>query len=96
MSLLLAFPVKTFMSRPVHTISPRKNPAETAQLMGRHDIGRLPVVEDGQLVGIITRSDAMGHFYGLVPWIAILTRPAFGIKPVVANGLNQRFMLTVI
>ncbi|MDX2455587.1 CBS domain-containing protein [Desulfosarcina sp.] len=40
---------------------------EAAQLMVKHDIGRLPVVEDGQLVGIITRSDAMGHFYGLCP-----------------------------
>ena len=40
---------------------------EAAQLMVKHDIGRLPVVEDGQLVGIITRSDAMGQFYGLCP-----------------------------
>lgn len=55
------------MSRPVHTISPWKNPAEAAQLMVKHDIGRLPVVEDGQLIVIITRSDAMGHFYGRCP-----------------------------
>jgi CBS domain-containing protein len=61
------FPVKAFMSRPVHTISPCNHAAEAAQLMVKHDIGRLPVVEDGQLIGIITRSDAMGHFYGLCP-----------------------------
>ena len=60
-------PVKAFMSRPVQPISPWKNTAEAAQLMVKHDMGRLPVVEDGQLVGIITRSDAMGHFYGLCP-----------------------------
>ena len=60
-------PVKAFMSRPVHTISPCNHPAEAAQLMAKHDIGRLPVVEGGQLVGIITRSDAMAHFYGLCP-----------------------------
>ncbi len=59
--------VKAFMSRPVHTISPWKNSAEAAQLMVKHDIGRLPVVEDGQLVGITIRSDAMGYFYGLCP-----------------------------
>ena len=55
------------MSRPVHTISPWKNPVEAAQLMVKHNIERLPMVEDGQLAGIITRSEAMGHFYGLCP-----------------------------
>ena len=53
------------MSRPVHTISPWKNMAEVTRLMVKHDIGRLPVVGDGQLVDIITRSDAMDHVYGL-------------------------------
>jgi len=60
-------PVKAFMSRPVHTIPPWKNPAEAAHVMVRYDIGRLPVVNEGQLVGIITRSDSMSHFYGLCP-----------------------------
>ncbi len=60
-------PVKAFMIAPVHMIEPWKSPAEAAHLMGKHDFGRLPVVEDGQLVGIITRSDAMNLFYGLCP-----------------------------
>jgi tRNA nucleotidyltransferase (CCA-adding enzyme) len=60
-------PVKAFMSQPVYTISPAKSPAEAAHLMVKHDIGRLPVLDGGKLVGIITRSDAMGHFYGLCP-----------------------------
>jgi CBS domain-containing protein len=60
-------PVKAFMSTPVHTIKPWKSPAAAAHLMVKHDIGRLPVMDDGQLVGIITRSDAMSHFYGLCP-----------------------------
>ncbi|BBO74570.1 hypothetical protein DSCW_19870 [Desulfosarcina widdelii] len=59
--------VKTFMSQPVHTISPDKSPAAAAHRMVKHDIGRLPVVAEGKLVGILTRSDAMGHFYGLCP-----------------------------
>ena len=57
--------VRAFMSRPVHMISPWKNMAEVTRLMVKHDIGRLPVVGDGQLVDIITRSDAMDHVYGL-------------------------------
>jgi CBS domain-containing protein len=60
-------PVTAFMSHPVHTISPDKSSAEAAHRMVKHDIGRLPVVEGGKLIGIITRSDAMGHFYGLCP-----------------------------
>ena len=60
-------PVKAFMSTPVHTIQPWKNPAAATHLMVKHDIGRLPVGDDGRLVGIITRSDAMSHFYGLCP-----------------------------
>ena len=60
-------PVKAFMSTPVHTIQPWKNPAVATHLMVKHDIGRLPVVDEGRLVGIITRSDAMSHFYGLCP-----------------------------
>ena len=60
-------PIKAFMNRPVHTLSPWKNPSKAAQLMAKHDIGRLPVVKDQQIIGIITRSDAMGLFSGLCP-----------------------------
>jgi CBS domain-containing protein len=35
--------------------------------MVKHDIGRLPVVENNRIIGIITRSDAMLYFYDLLP-----------------------------
>jgi nanoRNase/pAp phosphatase (c-di-AMP/oligoRNAs hydrolase)/CBS domain-containing protein len=60
-------PVKAFMSTKVVTIQPGKSPIQAARVMVRHDIGRLPVVEDGKLIGIITRSDAMTYFYDLLP-----------------------------
>ncbi len=60
-------PVKAFMSTKVLSISPEKNPMHAVAVMVRHDIGRLPVVEDGKVVGIITRSDAMRYFYDLLP-----------------------------
>ena len=49
------------------TIEPGKSPIQAARIMVRHDIGRLPVVENGRIIGIITRSDAMLYFYDLLP-----------------------------
>ena len=63
----LAAPVKAFMTSKVLTITPEKSPGQAVGLMIKHDIGRLPVVADGQVVGIITRSDAMRYFYDLLP-----------------------------
>ncbi|MEE4265639.1 MAG: CBS domain-containing protein [Desulfobacteraceae bacterium] len=63
----LTAPVKAFMTPNVRTIDPGKSPVEAARLMVKHDIGRLPVVEDGKIIGIITRSDTMLYFYDLLP-----------------------------
>jgi CBS domain-containing protein len=60
-------PVRAFMSPHVVTISPRESPGHAAHLMIKHDIGRLPVIEDGKIVGIFSRSDAVANFYGLCP-----------------------------
>lgn len=60
-------PVKAFMRTDVITITPGKSPMEVARLMVKHDIGRLPVVEKGNIIGIITRSDTMLYFYDLLP-----------------------------
>ena len=63
----LQAPVKAFMSRRVISIEPGHSPIQAARKMVRHDIGRLPVVEDGRIIGIITRSDVMMYFYDLLP-----------------------------
>jgi tRNA nucleotidyltransferase (CCA-adding enzyme) len=60
-------PVKAFMSRQVKYIAPDKSPTQAAQLMIRHDIGRLPVVENDRIIGILTRSDTMRYLYDLLP-----------------------------
>jgi tRNA nucleotidyltransferase (CCA-adding enzyme) len=60
-------PVKAFMSTKIMVIAPGKSPMQAARLMVKHDIGRLPVVENGRIIGIITRSDAMLYFYDLLP-----------------------------
>jgi CBS domain-containing protein len=60
-------PVKAFMSTRIQIIGPGESPLEAAHRMVKHDIGRLPVVEDGRLIGIVTRSDTMRYFYDLLP-----------------------------
>lgn len=60
-------PVKAFMSRNTISITPDRSPVEAARIMVKHDIGRLPVIEEGRLIGIVTRSDAMTYFYDLLP-----------------------------
>ena len=60
-------PVRAFMTTNVITIEPGKSPMQAARLMIKHDIGRLPVVESGRVIGIVTRSDTMRYFYDLLP-----------------------------
>ena len=60
-------PVKAFMSPEVISISPDKSPMEVARMMIKHDIGRIPIIKNGNLIGIITRTDAMLYFYDLLP-----------------------------
>ncbi len=60
-------PVKAFMSRKVITVTPMHSVAEAMRILIRNDIGRLPVVEDERVIGIISRSDAMIYYYDLIP-----------------------------
>jgi len=63
----LKSPVKAFMNTRNITIGPDKSPMEAARIMVKHVIGRLPVVENGKIIGIMSRSDAMLYFYDLLP-----------------------------
>ena len=56
-SLLDRLPAKEFMAYEPITISPDATIREAAQLMLRHKIGGLLVVENDELVGIITETD---------------------------------------
>ena len=60
-------PVKAFMSRNVISIDYDKNAIEAAKLMIKNDIGRIPVIQDDKIIGIVTRSDVMLYFYDLLP-----------------------------
>lgn len=50
-------PVFAHASSPVVTAEPRMNVEEAAELMVRHGIRRLPIVDGGRLTGIVTLDD---------------------------------------
>lgn len=50
------------MSAPAVTIGPDRHVHEAASLMVSESVNRLPVVEDGTLVGIVTRADVVRAF----------------------------------
>ncbi len=50
-------PVSAHSSSPVVSAQPRMDVEEAAELMVRHGIRRLPILDDGRLTGIITLDD---------------------------------------
>ena len=57
--LLARLTVESVMTTSLVTVSPRQDTREAALLMLDHKIGALPVVDGGQLVGIITETDLL-------------------------------------
>ncbi len=56
-------PVKGYMTPQLKTIAPDTLLPEIEALMVTYDIGRLPVLENGQLVGIVTRTDVLRELH---------------------------------
>ena len=50
-------PVREFATGDIVSVSPDTSTKEAEQLMGEHQIRRLPVVENGRLVGIVSLGD---------------------------------------
>src|SRR3989338_5449331 len=57
----LSSKLSKIMSKNVITISPKKSIDEAASLMSESKIKRLPVVDNGEIVGIITATDIIVH-----------------------------------
>ena len=55
--LLATLPVEELMTPDPVTISPDDTVLEAADLMFQHDIGSLPVIKDGEVIGILTETD---------------------------------------
>lgn len=58
--------VETVMSTGVRSLSPTDTLERAARLMRQERIGALPIVEQGRLVGILTRSDMLDAFVAVV------------------------------
>ncbi|MCA9858309.1 MAG: CBS domain-containing protein [Thermomicrobiales bacterium] len=56
------------MSQGVITVQERAPVGELIELMGLHGVRQLPVVQDGQLVGIVTRRELMRQ-YARTIWV---------------------------
>ncbi len=56
-------PVKGYMSRNLKTIAPNTSLPEIESLMVTYDVGRLPVLEVGELIGIVTRTDVLRQLH---------------------------------
>ncbi|MDP2183202.1 MAG: CBS domain-containing protein [Actinomycetota bacterium] len=57
-------PVTGFMARDVITVSPGTDLITLEHLLASQGIGRLPVVEDQRIVGIVTRKDLLSAEFG--------------------------------
>ena len=53
---------RELMTAPARTISPDAGICDALSLMGRAKVGRLVVVEDGRVVGMLTRTDVLRIF----------------------------------
>ncbi|MGK7909966.1 MAG: CBS domain-containing protein [Synechococcus sp.] len=60
-------PVKGYMSSPVYHIQPSTSLRDIQYLMLKRDIGRLPVLDSGNLIGIVTRTDVLRQMHDLSP-----------------------------
>jgi CBS domain-containing protein len=56
--------VRDAMTRQVMCVSPDQPAAEVAALMTNKDVDRVPVVQEGRLVGFLTRGDIVRKLIG--------------------------------
>lgn len=75
----------------VHTVAPSATMREALETMALHDIGALLVMEDGQIVGIVTERDyarkgaLMGRDSRETPVRELMTSPVMYVSPQESN-----------
>ncbi len=56
-------PAESVMTRPVLSVTPDTSLDDARAKLVHHNVGRLPVMENGKLLGIISRTDLLRHLY---------------------------------
>ena len=79
--------VKTIMSKKLVTIGPRKTVEEAARTMTNAGIKKLPVVERGEIVGMVTQTDIVAASSG---FISILKEMVAGSSSTPPNSQHWR------
>ena len=90
--------VRNWMSAPAIALAPETTASVALDFMEKRRIRRLPVVEDGLLVGIVTKSDLLGagkkHRVDKVTTIAnVMTRKPFTVEESDALETAAQLML---
>ena len=73
-SMLSDLSLRDLMIKKPITVAPDRDIEIAAQLIYKHKIGGLPVVEDGRLVGIITVTDLLGAFINMMGLLSASSR----------------------
>lgn len=77
-------PVRSAMSADVTAVAPSTPLTEAARLLSQEDVGSLPVVEDGRLVGIVTDRD-----------ITLRVAEGRDVKSITVGEIASRELITV-
>jgi CBS domain-containing protein len=60
----MQMPVEKFMSSPLYSVKPEDSVRTAIELMLKHNVGRMSVVDEGKLVGIVDRNDLIKSYLG--------------------------------
>jgi CBS domain-containing protein len=69
--------VRTIMSKKLITTHPGERVEEAAKLMADAQVKKLPVVEEGRLVGIVTQTDIVGSSFELITSLKEMVRARY-------------------
>ena len=86
--------VKDYMSTNVITVMPETTVMKALDLMKEHDIHRLPVVEDGKLVGLLTEELVAGHSPSMATSLS-MHELNYLLNKTTASEIMQKQVLTV-
>ena len=93
--LVAKTPIRAVAVKKVITCNPETKIEEAALLMREHEVGALPVLEEGKLVGIITETDILDTFLDVMGFrspgqrVVIETRDEVGVMVDLSSIIKQ-------